>query len=105
MDATKSGASSLLYFTYVGGSLADGGNGIAVDAAGNAYITGSTVSTDFPTTPAVFQPKYGGGNADAFVAEIRSLGLNSGVLILLGWHEHGHRPRALLWIRARLPFP
>ena len=74
MDATKSAASSLLYFTYVGGSLADGGNGIAVDASGNAYITGSTVSTDFPTTPAVFQPKYGGGNADAFVAALDSTG-------------------------------
>ena len=70
MDATKSGALSLMYFTYLGGSLADAGNGIAVDTSGNAYVTGSTVSTDFPITAAVFQPKYGGGNADAFVAEI-----------------------------------
>jgi hypothetical protein len=70
MDATKSGSSSLLYFTYLGGSLADAGNGIAVDTDGNAYVTGSTVSIDFPITAAVFQPKYGGGNADAFVAEL-----------------------------------
>jgi hypothetical protein len=70
MDATKTGAASLLYFTYFGGSLADTGNGIAVDSSGNAYVTGLTVSTDFPITAAVFQPKYGGGNADAFVAQI-----------------------------------
>jgi hypothetical protein len=71
MDATKSGASSLLYFTYLGGSFADAGNGIAVDTIGNAYITGSTVSTDFPTMAATaFQPKYGGGNADAFVTAL-----------------------------------
>ena len=95
MDATKSGASSLLYFTYFGGSFAEAGNGIAVDTAGNAYITGSTVSTDFPTTAAVFQSQYGGGNADAFVTEIEPLGFNPGVLILFGWHEHGY------WLRYR----
>ena len=33
-------------------------------------MTGSTSSTDFPVTGAVFQPTYGGGNADAFVTEL-----------------------------------
>jgi hypothetical protein len=74
IDATKSGPFSLLYFTYLGGSSADAGNGIAVDASGNAYITGSTVSTDFPVTGAIFQPKYGGGNADAFVTALDQKG-------------------------------
>ena len=64
------GAASLLYFTYLGGSLADSGTGIAVDASGDAYVAGTTVSTNFPIFGSVFQPTYGGGNADAFVTEL-----------------------------------
>jgi photosystem II stability/assembly factor-like uncharacterized protein len=41
----------LVYATYLGGSSGDIAQDIAVDAAGNAYITGSTLSTNFPTTP------------------------------------------------------
>jgi hypothetical protein len=62
------------YFTYLGGSLADAGAAIAVDTAGDAYITGSTVSVDFPIEGAVFQPTYGGGNADAYVTELNPAG-------------------------------
>jgi len=58
----------LVYSTYLGGSGEDVGHGIAVDAAGAAYVTGSTASTDFPTANAL-QPRSGGG-ADAFVAKI-----------------------------------
>ena len=74
IDATKAGTASLLYFSYLGGSAADAGNGIAVDPSGNAYITGSTVSADFPTTAAAFQAKYGGGNADAFATKLDPTG-------------------------------
>jgi Beta-propeller repeat/Cep192 domain 4 len=74
LDATQIGASSLLYFRYFGGSGADAGTGIAVDPAGNAYVTGTTTSVDFPTTEAVFQPAYGGGNTDAFVTKIDPTG-------------------------------
>ena len=45
----------LVYSTYLGGSGTDGANGIAVDGAGNAYVTGYTYSTNFPTTPGAFQ--------------------------------------------------
>jgi hypothetical protein len=64
----------LSYFTYLGGTKADAATGIAVDSTDNAYITGSTVSTDFPTAGAVFQPQYGGGNADSFVAKLDPTG-------------------------------
>ena len=73
-DPALSGAASLLYFTYLGGSFADSGAGIAVDTAGDAYITGATVSANFPVFGAVFQPVYGGGNADAFVTELNPAG-------------------------------
>jgi hypothetical protein len=61
--------SALAYSTYMGGSGRDEGLGIAVDAAGNAYVAGSTDSRNFPTTSPV-QAVYGGGDLDAFVAKI-----------------------------------
>jgi Beta-propeller repeat len=64
--------SALVYSTYLGGSGDDRGAGIAVDRAGNAYVTGSTSSTDFPTTKPL-QISNGGG-LDAFVTEINAAG-------------------------------
>ena len=64
--------SALVYSTYLGGSGDDSGNGIAVDGSGNAYVTGTTASTDFPTMNP-FQPAYGGDN-DAFVAKLNPTG-------------------------------
>jgi hypothetical protein len=64
--------SALVYSTYLGGSDYDDGNEIAVDSSGNAYITGSTSSTNFPTENP-FQPVYG-GDSDAFVAKLNPSG-------------------------------
>jgi len=64
--------SALLYSAYLGGSGNDSGSGIAVDSAGNAYITGYTGSTNFPTANAS-RPAFGGGNYDAFIAKISGL--------------------------------
>ncbi len=71
--------SQLLYSTYLGGSGSAVINGIALDASGNAYVTGETDSTDFPTTPGVIQEKAGrrhciDGCTDAFVTKIAPSG-------------------------------
>lgn len=73
-NTSLAGPGSLTYFTYLGGSLADAGQAIAVDSNGNAYVTGSTVSSDFPVAGAIFQPRFGGGNADAFVTKLDPTG-------------------------------
>ena len=59
---------SLAYATYLGGSGNDFGEDIAVDASGNAYVAGSTGSTDFPTAHPLQLTL--GGNFDAFVAKL-----------------------------------
>jgi hypothetical protein len=66
--------SALVYCTYLGGSGGTGGGSLAVDASGNAYVTGSTDSIDFPTTAGAFQTTYGGGSGDAFVAKLDPAG-------------------------------
>ena len=61
-----------MYSTYLGGSGDDIGLAIAVDSNKNAYVTGVTGSTNFPTASAT-QPQNNGGN-DAFVSEISAGG-------------------------------
>ncbi|MCG7337035.1 SBBP repeat-containing protein [Sporosarcina sp. ACRSM] len=63
----------LIYSTYLGGSSYDQGYAIAVDNDGNAYITGYTTSTDFPTTPGVYDTTFN-GNRDAFVTKLNATG-------------------------------
>ena len=57
------------YSALIGGSSNDFGIDIAVDDAGNAYVTGQTISPDFPTTPGAYDGTHGGA-ADAFVAKL-----------------------------------
>ena len=58
----------LVYSTFLGGSYEERGFGIAVDAAGCAYVTGATESANFPTLNA-YHSTYGGGGYDAFVTK------------------------------------
>lgn len=62
--------SDLLYASFLGGGRSmERANGIALDAQGNAYITGQTGADDFPTTLDAAQPDFGGGLDNAFVAK------------------------------------
>ena len=67
--------SRLLYSTYLGGSLYQSGDAIAVDDAGNAYVCGRTDSPDFPTTPGAFRraPAKPAG-FDVFIAKLNPTG-------------------------------
>jgi hypothetical protein len=65
---------ALVYSTYLGGPGLDrSGMGIAIDAAGNAYICGFTDGS-FPTTAGAYQTVYGGGVYDAFVTKLNPTG-------------------------------
>ena len=81
----SSATNTVVYSTYLGGSAYDTGEGIAVDADGNAYVTGATSSnTNFPVTAGAFQTTSGGndsscsGNAlgcyDAYVTKFNPAG-------------------------------
>ena len=61
--------SFFLYSTLVGGSDAEVGYGVATDPKGNLYVTGYTLSPDFPVTQNAPQPQWGQG-IDVFVTEI-----------------------------------
>ena len=88
--------SALVYSTYLYGELDDGGSGVAVDAAGNAYVVGTTGSQFFPILDA-FQPARG-GVFDAFVAKLAPDGTElayssylggsqSAGSLITGWNE------------------
>lgn len=71
-----SGGSALVYSTYLGGASQDGAAGIAIDSGGNAYVTGGTDSSNFPTTPGAFQfiapTKTGFSVESMFVTKLNS---------------------------------
>jgi hypothetical protein len=76
---TKLNSGGTVYSTYLGGSSADSGSAstaasaIALDSSNNAYVTGNTNSTDFPTTAGAFQSTFAGA-LDAFVTKLNSSG-------------------------------
>jgi hypothetical protein len=65
--------SQLLYGTFLGGSGSDSGSAISLDAAGNAYVTGYTASSDFPTTAGAFERTLG-FNGKAFIVKLSADG-------------------------------
>ncbi|HUO06561.1 MAG TPA: SBBP repeat-containing protein [Candidatus Binataceae bacterium] len=71
LNPSASGAASLIYSTYLGGSgsFNDVSTGIAVDSAGNAYVTGYTNASNFPVVNAYQSSNGGSGVDNAFVAK------------------------------------
>ena len=65
---------SLNMSTYLGGTGSDNAGGIALDSQGNAYVSGTTNSQDFFTTPGVKFPKPPSDGYNAFVCKINSSG-------------------------------
>jgi len=76
LDTTQSGAASLLYSSYLGGSGDDEGYGLTLDRLGNAYVVGITKSIDFPTTANAYDSTCGtdgrcnGSFYDAFITKL-----------------------------------
>jgi hypothetical protein len=81
----------LAYSTYFGGTGTDWGYGIAVDSAGNAFVTGATQSADFPTTPGAFQGRFHNDFGDAFVAKLNASGSALIYSTYLGGSDPQHR--------------
>ena len=69
LNPAGGGSSDLRYASFLGGTEADGGSGIALDSTGNAYVSGATPSSDFPVTADAPQKTFGGAE-DAFVVRL-----------------------------------
>jgi hypothetical protein len=66
--------SALVFATYLGGASSDDAYAITLDAAGSAYVTGRTASTNFPTTGSAYDTTANGGTWDVFVAKLNAAG-------------------------------
>jgi len=65
---------SLVYSTLLGGSCATFGRAVALDASGNAWVTGYTSSPDFPVTSDALQPQFASGSYDGYFAQFTAAG-------------------------------
>ena len=84
---------ALVYSTFLGGSEGDTVEALAVDAAGNAHVTGATYSDDFPTTIGVHQPAHCAGfGYDSYLAKVRpdGSGLAFSTYVCGSWHDIAH---------------
>ncbi|UCC75508.1 MAG: SBBP repeat-containing protein, partial [Anaerolineales bacterium] len=79
--------SELIYSTFIGGSGDDMASDLMLDAAGNATVTGTAGSADFPATPGAYTETFGGGSSDAFVARLDPSGSNLLFATFLGGSE------------------
>ncbi len=75
---------TLVYSTFLGGSLNNVGLGIAVDSSGSAYVTGQTESTDFPVTLGAFHRTLKSAGGNAFVSKLTPSGTSLAYSTYLG---------------------
>ncbi|MGC1795410.1 MAG: SBBP repeat-containing protein, partial [Candidatus Acidiferrales bacterium] len=73
LTPSLTGSAQLAYSTYLGGDTLDQGNGIAVDATGDAFVTGLTESTNFPTTTNAYSQTLLNPNGSIFLTEINTV--------------------------------
>ncbi len=86
----NNGLTNLLASTFLGGNADENGYSIAIDADGNVYVTGETLSANFPTTPDAYDTSYNGGYCDVFVSKFNS-GLTSLLAsTFLGGYSNDH---------------
>jgi Beta-propeller repeat/Cep192 domain 4 len=94
----NSGGTALLYATYVGGKTPslgeinadDRAQALAIDSSGNAYITGDTASSDFPTLNPLSAQSCGQGGADVFVTKLNPTGSGLVFSTCLGGAQDDH---------------
>lgn len=88
----SSDGSKLLYSTYFGGSFYDEAYGICLDDSNNVYITGRTLSSDFPTTKGAFDESFNSSGSkqvlDAFVCKLSSDGSSLLFSTFIGGTKH-----------------
>jgi len=82
----KTDGSGLSYSTFLGGSVADSGNGIAIDSNDFAYVAGGTTSSNFPTTTGAFQTAIGTTDGNGFVTKLNAGGTALVYSTYLGGH-------------------
>ena len=84
----NSSGSALVYSTYLGGAQNENGQtglpGIAVDATGSAFVSGTTASRNFPVTAGALQAAFGGGATDAFLVKLDPIGSTMAYATYLG---------------------
>jgi len=70
LDLTKSGLDTLVYGTYLGGSVLDEAEAMKIDQSGGIWLAGYTLSSDFPVTQNAFSRVFSGGVADVFLTRL-----------------------------------
>ena len=70
LDLNRTNLDIMVYSSYLGSTGVDIAQAMAIDSAGGLWLTGYTMSDDFPVTPNAFRPAFGGGASDVFLTRV-----------------------------------